>query len=1348
MAIHRRVSGTKAEPGDRGTPGLVSYRVAGRGHTPRAALLVGLLLAALFTMPTIASGYVTTTGGPVQAEPHVYEIYWGSNWNAEPAAAERGRLQTLYNDLSGSAYQGILTQYWSPNGFVSPWVTTASYTDTVHGAAPTNVTRAMMEAEVNEAIAANSANGWPQSPTVNDQFVLLMPPGSTYNPPNPSNCGFHSTTSAHVVFAWIDWGGTRCAMTVTGAHEYAEAVTDPYPSPFSNPFSHQAAWKNWYLESEGEVADLCAYSARGFLPGGIEVPSLWDNSINKPFGGCSLGHSNPPQVAPEIITEAATGVTGSKATLNGSVHPNGLQVQNWWYKYGAQTGCLCQETSHRDWGHGQENYSFLPETISENFLGTFKLEPGKTYRYQLVTETGEPLSESAGQGTGIRQFGPVREFTTVGVPAVTTSPAIPQQQPAGVATVGGTVNPRGVAAEYWVEFTTQADYVKSGWANASKQPVPAGKLLAGSSPVEVSQQLSGLVPETWYEFRLGAKNEAGTGFGNRMSFLTRQTTAATGTASQVGTDDMTLRGTVNPEGIATKYKFEYGTTALYGQSVPASPEAIGSGVGDVEVSQPISGLKANTNYYFRIVAESAAGVVIKGNNVIAKTLSSCKGAEGKCEWKVQSTPDLSDSRDHLDGVSCASASMCFAVGRDELRDKSPVERWNGSEWTTQFKPKGGLGYPADVSCPSTTMCVAAGWRDGAGPRAWLYKDEVGGWSSTTEEPPTPAGGSQAVLRSISCYSSTACTAVGTYYRESEEAYKLLIERWNGTSWSIQSAPNPSETSSFTEQGVSCASSSSCVIVGTYLKGNTSVSFAESWNGSAWSALPTQNPGAYATTLNDVSCSAAGACTAVGSYKEIKGQAPKPLAESWNGSAWSVMSVPSPAEATGNVTLRGISCTSGSACVAVGRFYLAGSLEKTLAESWDGTKWTLLTTVNPNAAINALNQVSCTAASACTAVGSGRPEVLSAEDETSIAERWNGGEWKTQATPSFETSEYRLEGVSCASASTCLAVGRDQLRQKARIERWNGSEWTAQFKLKGSQGYPADISCPTTTLCIAAGSLEGGGTKAWRFKEEGGEWTSTVEAPPVPAGGSKAILRSVSCSSSSACTAVGYYYLESEKLYRPLVERWNGATWSVQSAPGGPEGEGSSVMLSVSCPTAASCTTVGSAGSATFAERWTSAEGWTVMTPLSPGSLENSLEDVSCPTANTCVAVGTYKETGKGQLKKPLAESWNGSAWSLTTAPSPGEAKGDTKLNSVSCVASTCTAVGQYASTAGFAEEKTLTESWDGTKWVIKASPNSSQKFSVLSGVSCSSSIACTAVGRAQPEVFLPEGQTALAERYE
>jgi DNA-binding beta-propeller fold protein YncE/alpha-tubulin suppressor-like RCC1 family protein len=93
-------------------------------------------------------------------------------------------------------------------------------------------------------------------------------------------------------------------------------------------------------------------------------------------------------------------------------------------------------------------------------------------------------------------------------------------------------------------------------------------------------------------------------------------TATTEAATEVKGSSATLTGTVNPEGLATKYFFEYGETEAYGSKVAA--KSAGSGTSNVAESERVSGLDAGTTYHFRIVAKSAAGTA-KGEDKTFKT---------------------------------------------------------------------------------------------------------------------------------------------------------------------------------------------------------------------------------------------------------------------------------------------------------------------------------------------------------------------------------------------------------------------------------------------------------------------------------------------------------------------------------------------------------------------------------------------------------------------------------------------------------------------------------------------------------------------------------------------------------
>jgi phosphodiesterase/alkaline phosphatase D-like protein len=83
--------------------------------------------------------------------------------------------------------------------------------------------------------------------------------------------------------------------------------------------------------------------------------------------------------------------------------------------------------------------------------------------------------------------------------------------------------------------------------------------------------------------------------------------AITGAAAQVAFASATVTGTVNPNGTAAGYYFEYGTTSAYGMQT--STTSAGAGSADVAVQQQLSGLAASTEYHYRLVVTGAGGPV-------------------------------------------------------------------------------------------------------------------------------------------------------------------------------------------------------------------------------------------------------------------------------------------------------------------------------------------------------------------------------------------------------------------------------------------------------------------------------------------------------------------------------------------------------------------------------------------------------------------------------------------------------------------------------------------------------------------------------------------------------------------
>jgi hypothetical protein len=165
------------------------------------------------------------------------------------------------------------------------------------------------------------------------------------------------------------------------------------------------------------------------------------------------------------------------------------------------------------------------------------------------------------------------------------------------ATATGTVNPGGQATTWYFEYGTSTTYGKQ---TATKS---AG---SGTTNLQVSAALAGLAPGTAYHYRLVAANAAGTRRGADGIFTTSAAPGAvTGSARSVTTTSATLTGTVDPNGRATTWYVEYGTSTGYGSRT--ATRSAGSGTTARNVSASVSGLIPGRVYHYRLVATSDAG---------------------------------------------------------------------------------------------------------------------------------------------------------------------------------------------------------------------------------------------------------------------------------------------------------------------------------------------------------------------------------------------------------------------------------------------------------------------------------------------------------------------------------------------------------------------------------------------------------------------------------------------------------------------------------------------------------------------------------------------------------------------
>jgi hypothetical protein len=345
--------------------------------------------------------------------------------------------------------------------------------------------------------------------------------------------------------------------------------------------------------------------------------------------------------------------------------------------------------------------------------------------------------------------------------------------------------------------------------------------------------------------------------------------------------------------------------------------------------------------------------------------------------------------------------------------------------------------------------------------------------------------------------------------------------------------------------VSCPARRMCVAVGI-ADITTQLLLAERWNGRSWTVthpvLPAQGTSGG---LTGVSCSSSRACTAVG-FDYVPGTGGGPLAERWNGRSWTLQSMPS----AGNegIPLAGVSCPTARSCTAVGAANydpVTGAVSP-LAEHWNGSRWAIQPAPQIGKPGSQLSGVSCSSPSACTAVGDYEGKDDEGPGTAPLALRWNGVKWAVQPTPggssATDNEDSQLAGVSCTAASACIAVGYDPNGLPLAL-RWNGRRWASQ-QITGPLPLSA-VSCWSAGRCIAVGDADFGG---FAERLQGRTWAP--QQVPTPAGANGIFLTAVSCSAPSRCTAVGYQTRTVSMVadIRTLAERWNGRSWVVQATP--------------------------------------------------------------------------------------------------------------------------------------------------------------------------------------------------------
>lgn len=323
------------------------------------------------------------------------------------------------------------------------------------------------------------------------------------------------------------------------------------------------------------------------------------------------------------------------------------------------------------------------------------------------------------------------------------------------ATLSGTVDPDSIPlTDCHFEYVDGADYSASAYTKAATVPCATadgnpisspGEIPADSSDHAVTSAISGLTAGTTYHFRLVAANANGSNTDSPpadQTFSTPPTPSIdSARASDLTSTSADLTATINPNGYDTAYHIDWGTSPSYGHTVPVPDGDLGSGSADVPATQHLTGLTANTEYHWRVVATNANGSVGAGVDHTFIYASPSQGLpDGRAYEQVTPVhknaavvgddalgllPDIAPdgSRVMVSFLQCfGDATSCTAQRDDSIGVPYALTR-TPSGWTS-----------SSLALPATQFTTSSPWAANAGSGAALFSA------------PTPPGGEDDLYR--------------------------------------------------------------------------------------------------------------------------------------------------------------------------------------------------------------------------------------------------------------------------------------------------------------------------------------------------------------------------------------------------------------------------------------------------------------------------------------------------------------------------------------------------------------------------------------------------------------------------
>jgi hypothetical protein len=331
-------------------------------------------------------------------------------------------------------------------------------------------------------------------------------------------------------------------------------------------------------------------------------------------------------VAPEgPVTEAATGVNATEATLHGELNPGASATTG--YEFSYNTNGTCTEGPVTEPQPEQTGEAIKVESLLTGLV------PSTEYTFCVLATHLEGETTETASGAPL-------SFKTDGLAPEVVSESISEASSSG-ASVRAEVNPEN-------QVTTSCVF-EYGATSAYGESVPCEPgTLEGFGAQTVSHPLTGLQAATLYHYRVVVENATGKTEGPDQNLTTLDvpivSTGAPGAVSR--TTAAISGGTIIPQGAETTYHFAFSDqTAYEAKVVESAPNPYVAVVGAHDLSAgadyaehtvagvTITELHPGTTYHYALVATNSVGTTIGPDMVFTTSpptppIASTGGAEG------------------------------------------------------------------------------------------------------------------------------------------------------------------------------------------------------------------------------------------------------------------------------------------------------------------------------------------------------------------------------------------------------------------------------------------------------------------------------------------------------------------------------------------------------------------------------------------------------------------------------------------------------------------------------------------------------------------------------------------------